>query len=147
MKTIREEIEIACGQEEVFDLTQDYRQRLDWDPYLTEAYLLHGAEHADVGVDSYCKSRSGSVMVLRYISYNRPFVAAVSMVKGPKLLKRFNGAWNVRKIDNTHTLLQFTYHFELNGGPLGQLLLPFASHKFTKDMRQRLVAIKKHLEV
>ena len=105
MKTIRAAIEIAQPQEVVFDLTQNYTKRLEWDPYLSEAYLMKNATEPAVGVDAYCKNHNGSVMVSRYISFNRPSVAAVSMVKGPKILKRFNGAWNVHKIDAQHAEL------------------------------------------
>jgi hypothetical protein len=35
MKTIRSAIEIARPQEVVFDLTQNYAKRLEWDPYLS----------------------------------------------------------------------------------------------------------------
>ena len=103
MKTIRSTIEIARPQEVVFDLTQNYAKRLEWDPYLTEAYLLKEAAEPAVGVDAYCKNHNGTVMVSRYISFNRPAVAAVNMVKGPKILKRFSGAWNVHKIDEQHS--------------------------------------------
>ena len=43
MKTIRAAIEIAQAQEVVFDLTQNYAKRLEWDPYLSEAYLMKNA--------------------------------------------------------------------------------------------------------
>lgn len=36
-------------------------------------------------------------MISRYISFHRPYVAAVTMVKGNYILKRFSGAWNVKK--------------------------------------------------
>ena len=36
MKTIRAAIEIAQAQEAVFDLTQNYAKRLEWDPYLVD---------------------------------------------------------------------------------------------------------------
>ena len=146
MKTIRAAIEIAQAQEVVFDLTQNYAQRLDWDPYLSEAYLMKNATEPAVGVDAYCKNRNGSVMVSRYISFNRPSVAAVSMVKGPKILKRFNGAWNVHKIDAQHAELIFTYHFELRWGLFGKLLTPWVRWHFAREMNKRLVAIKAYLE-
>ena len=63
MKTIRAAIEIAQAQEVVFDLTQNYAKRLEWDPYLSEAYLMKNATEPAVGVDAYCKNHNGSVMV------------------------------------------------------------------------------------
>jgi ribosome-associated toxin RatA of RatAB toxin-antitoxin module len=146
MKTIKHQVEIACSQERVFDLTQDYSKRLNWDSYLREAYLLNGVERASVGVDSYCKNRSGSVMISRYISFSRPNVAAVTMIKGPFILKRFSGAWNVKKLDDGKTLLAFTYSFELRGGLLGRVFLPVAIYLFSKDMKARLVSLKQYLE-
>ena len=89
MKTIRSAINIAQPQELVFDLTQNYAKRLEWDPYLSEAYLMKNATAPAVGVDAYCKNRNGSVMVSRYISFNRPSVAAVNMIKGPKNSQAF----------------------------------------------------------
>lgn len=146
MKTIRSAIEIARSQEVVFDLTQNYAKRLEWDPYLSEAYLMKNATAPAVGVDAYCKNRNGSVMVSRYISFNRPSVAAVNMIKGPKILKRFSGAWNVHKIDEQHSELIFTYHFDLRWGIVGSLFTPWVRWHFQREMNKRLVAIKAYLE-
>jgi len=146
MKTIKHQVEICRPQTEVFDLTQDYARRLAWDPYLVEAYLLDGADRAAVGVDAYCKNRSGSVMISRYIAFNRPETAAIQMIQGPFLLKRFSGAWNVKKVDDERSTLIFTYNFELKGGLLGRWLLPVAVLVFSRDMRQRLRAVRAYLE-
>ncbi len=146
MKRIREEIEVCMAQEELFDLTQDYIRRLEWDPYLKEACLLNGAEKADVGVESFCKNNSGSIMISKYISFNRPSSAAITMTKGPAILKRFSGAWNVKRISSQHSILVFTYNFELKGGLLGKLLSPIASFLFARDMKKRLLAIKEFVE-
>ena len=146
MKTIRSAINIAQPQELVFDLTQNYAKRLEWDPYLSEAYLMKNATAPAVGVDAYCKNRNGSVMVSRYISFNRPSVAAVNMIKGPKILKRFSGAWNVHKIDEQHSELIFTYHFDLRWGIVGSLFTPWVRWHFQREMNKLLVAIKAYLE-
>ena len=146
MKTIKHQIEISSSQEEIFDLTQNYSKRLEWDPYLAEAYLLDGAKDANIGVKSLCKNHSGSTMVSKYISFNRPNVAAVTMTEGPWILKRFSGAWNVKYVKENSSILIFTYNFELKGGIMGKLLLPLAAAKFSKDMRARLISIKSFIE-
>ncbi len=146
MKTIRQQIEIECSQEVVFDLSQNYSKRLEWDPYLTEAYLLDGADRADIRVEAYCKNRSGAAMVTKYISFDRPQVAAVKMVKGPFLLRRFSGAWNFKRLSDCRSQLTFNYHFELRGGLFGRMLLPIATYLFSIDMNKRLEAIKHYLE-
>jgi ribosome-associated toxin RatA of RatAB toxin-antitoxin module len=85
-------------------------------------------------------------MISRYISFNRPSVAAVTMIEGPLILKRFSGAWNVKKLDDGKSLLTFTYSFELRGGLLGKIFTPVAVYLFSKDMRARLVSLKQYLE-
>ena len=145
-KKIKEEIEIELTQTELFDLTQDYSKRLEWDPYLKEAYLLNKAKYVEEGVESCCKNHYGSAMISKYISFNRPSVAAISMTKGPLILKKFCGAWNVKKMSNTRSLLVFTYNFELIGDALGKIFIPIASYLFAKDMKKRLLAIKLYVE-
>jgi hypothetical protein len=49
----------------LFELSQNYARRLEWDTYLSEAYLLGNARQASIGAESHCKSRSGCVMVLK----------------------------------------------------------------------------------
>lgn len=146
MKTIRHEIQIAMSADALFDLTQDYTRRLAWDPYLAKAHLLHGASAAGVGVEAACTNHFGMTMVTQYIAYERPRVAAVEMIHGPRLLKRFHGAWNVREITPVHSRLIFTYSFELRGGIVGRLLLPIAARWFSRDMQQRLRALHAYVD-
>lgn len=146
MKTIKQSIDINASQQVVFDLTQDYDRRLAWDPYLVEAELLNGATKVDVGVESRCKNKFGQVMVSRYISFNRPVVAAVTMTEGPWVLKRFSGAWNVKSLPNRQSRLVFTYNFRLKGGWFGLLFNPVVSYCFSRDMKKRLAAIKVFIE-
>ncbi|MFT7640788.1 MAG: hypothetical protein ACI9G1_002532, partial [Pirellulaceae bacterium] len=84
----------------VFDLLHDYSRRLEWDPFLREPHLLDDAVLADavlddaVRADSGVKSRyvarwsaGGCGMDTVYVSFKRPFVAAVNMMSGPYFLK------------------------------------------------------------
>ena len=54
-----ESIEITAPPEIIFDYTQDYNNRLKWDTFLTEAYLLDNARQAGKGVKAWCVSRNG----------------------------------------------------------------------------------------
>ena len=146
MKTIRESIEIQADEAFIFNLTQNYDVRLEWDPYLLEAYLINGATEVNEGVSSYCKNTNGSVMISKYISFNPPKVAAVRMTQGPYILKKFSGAWNVKNIDSSSSQLLFTYNFELKGGLFGKMLLPIASYLFSRDMKKRLICFKLYAE-
>ena len=99
-----------------------------------------------IGVDSFCKNKKGMVMISKYISYNRPYVAAVTMIQGPWILKKFSGAWNVKYVNEHESELIFTYNFEIRGKLLGRLILPFIRYYFAREMEYRLKAFKCFIE-
>src|SRR4051812_49592085 len=89
----RHSIEVAAEPAVLFDLTQDYRRRLDWDPFLKEARLLDGAEGPGVGVRARCVAHNGLGMETRYVSFNPPGACAVEMTRGPWFFRAFSGSW------------------------------------------------------
>jgi len=78
MKAIKFEESIIINErpERVFDITQDYGMRLQWDTFLKRADLLDGATEAGKGVSAYCVAHNGLGMVTEYITFNRPEVTA-----------------------------------------------------------------------
>jgi hypothetical protein len=72
--TFRQSVEVAAEPQALFDLTQDYSCRLDWDPFLKEAMLLGGAVRAGLGVRAWCVARNGIGMETRYVSFESPHV-------------------------------------------------------------------------
>src|SRR5207245_11632921 len=86
-----ESIVIAASPEIVFDLIHDYGRRLEWDPFLKEARLLD-SDAAGIGATCRCVSKNsfgGMAMDAVYVSFDRPQIAAVKMVRGPRILERF----------------------------------------------------------
>ena len=75
----RQSIEVAAEPGVLFDLTQDYERRLDWDPVLREARLLGGADRPGVGVRAWCMARNGFGMETTYVSFNPPKTVAVKI--------------------------------------------------------------------
>lgn len=126
----------------LFELSQDYERRLEWDTYLSEARLLGSARQAAVGVDSHCKSRAGVVMVSRYISYAPPTRAAVEMVSGPAIFRRFGGTWRFRPTSPEATEVQFLYNFKVKAWALGWLLEPAMAWLYRRNMDRRIAAFK-----
>lgn len=63
---------------------------LEWGPVVIEAdaYSVTDAKKVNVGLKSYYKIRSGSIMISKYISFNKPYVTAVSMVTDHFILKK-----------------------------------------------------------
>ncbi len=93
---IRQSIEFEAEPDVLFDLTQDYHHRLDWDPFLKEARLKDAAEEPNVGVRARCVARNGLGMETRYISFNPPGACAVEMTPGPLVYSLLLGFLAVR---------------------------------------------------
>src|SRR3954471_943657 len=104
----RQSIEVVAEPDVLFDLTQDYSLRLDWDPFLKEARLLGGAERPAVGDRAWCVARNGLGMETRYVSFNPPGACAVEMTKGPWFFRAFSGSWRFEGIGPGGTRVTFT---------------------------------------
>ena len=91
MKSIKftETIRIRERAEAIFDYTQDYANRLQWDTFLKRADLVDGATAAGKGVKSYCVAKNGMGMETVYVSFNRPRATAVQMTRGRTSSKPF----------------------------------------------------------
>lgn len=137
---------VARPVAKLFDLSQDYSRRLEWDTYLSEARLVGGATQAAVGVESCCKSRSGAVMVSRYISFSPPTHAAVEMVSGPMLFQQFGGTWRFRSTSADVTEVRFIYNFKVRAWALRPILEPLIAALYRRNMARRIEAFKQWAE-
>ena len=139
-----EKININDSQETIFDYTQDYDNRLNWDTFLKKAKLVNGATSADKGVKAYCVAKNGLGMETEYVSFNRPKVTAVRMTQGPFLFKTFFGSWTFKVVQQGITEVTFLYSFELRF-PFS-LLTFFIKKKLQNNVRQRLLDLKTCIE-
>jgi ribosome-associated toxin RatA of RatAB toxin-antitoxin module len=130
----------------LFALTQDYRRRLEWDPFLKSAELLGGATEAAVGVRAWCVAWSGMGMETEYVSYNPPRTCAVKMTKGPRFLHSFAGTWHFEETAPGRTSVTFRYHLRAKPAWLAWMLTPVMARVFARDMRRRLKALKHAVE-
>ncbi|GKS83409.1 SRPBCC family protein [Acidovorax sp. SUPP1855] len=139
-------IEIHRPIARLFWDSQDYSRRLEWDSYLAQACLLDGRTEAAVGVRSFCKSKAGSGMESRYISFEPPTHAAVQMTQGPWILSKFGGTWRFKSLAERHTEVRFIYHFQCRPAALAWLVEPLVAWFYRRDMHRRLVAFKEWTE-
>ena len=95
-------IEIVAEPTALFQLSQDYSRRLDWDPFLKSAGLSGGAREAGVGVRALCVDRKGTKMETEYVSFNPPRAVAIKMTRGPWFLKSFAGSWRFEESARAH---------------------------------------------
>ena len=136
-----ESIDIAANPQALFDYTQDYHKRLDWDTFLVEARLLNGAAVAGMGVRAWCVTKRGLGMETEYISFNPPKVAAIKMTRGPRMFKDFAASWNFKDVDSGVTRVTFVYSFILT--------FPFSLVRFfvrwglRRNVRQRLIDLQR----
>jgi hypothetical protein len=135
-------VRVDAPPDAVFALTQDYARRLTWDPFLTRAELLGGAEAPAVGVRSYCVARGGLAMETEYVTFTPPRLAAVKMTKGPWLLDVFGGAWEFAA-DGSGTIVTFRYQLRTRPSWLAWAIEPIARGWFSYETRRRVVALQR----
>lgn len=143
---LEDSISVAATAEVLFDLTQDYRRRLEWDPFLKSAELVGGAKEAGLGVRAWCVARNGYGMETEYVSFDPPRVAAVKMTRGPWMLASFAGSWRFTPLAAGGTEVGFRYHLEARPRWLAWLLTPILGRIFARDVRKRLEALKAAVE-
>lgn len=139
-----EKIKIEASAETIFDVTQDYAQRLRWDTFLKRAELIEGALHAGKGVKAYCVAKNGMGMVTEYVTFNRPKATAINMTKGPYLFQSFLGSWNYKSLNENATEVIFLYAFSLRF-PFN-VMGTFIKNNLQKNVRQRLLDLKTYIE-
>jgi ribosome-associated toxin RatA of RatAB toxin-antitoxin module len=139
-----ESIIIDENSEQVFDLTQDYSQRLVWDTFLIRADLMDGATAPDKGVKAYCVAKNGLGMVTEYVTFNRPKVTAIKMTKGPFMFKSFLGSWTFKALDLSHTEVIFLYSFSFRF-PFNLFAFAFKKN-LQNNVKQRLIDLKRNIE-
>ena len=146
VRTIKfqESIKINRNLLDIFDYTQDYDKRLEWDTFLKKAELINGATEAGLGVKSFCQAYNGLGIETEYVSFNRPKVAAIKMTKGPFMFKSFLGSWNFKQINSRNTNVVFLYSYELRF-PFS-LLLFLIKPILQRNVKQRLIDLKLNME-
>ncbi|MEM7313878.1 MAG: SRPBCC family protein [Planctomycetota bacterium] len=149
MPTGSSSIEIAASSSVVFDLIHDYDRRLEWDPFLRSAELLHGSTKAARGVTSRCAARylaGGMAMKTEYVSFDRPRVAAVRLVRGPWCFASFAATIRHAEVSADHSRVAYNYNFSTYPSWLSFLLDPIIARVFHRETAARLKALKKFVE-
>lgn len=144
MTKFTESIEIKSSAIEVFDYTQNYKTRLNWDTFLKQADLIDGATTAGKGVKAYCVAKNGIGMVTEYVTFNRPKVTAIKMTEGPYLFKAFAGSWTFKEVNKDITEVIFLYSYQLRF-PFN-LIGRFIKMNLRNNVKRRLKDLKKNIE-
>jgi ribosome-associated toxin RatA of RatAB toxin-antitoxin module len=143
MPAVEDTILIRAPQEALFDLSQDYALRLEWDPFLREMRFLDGASAPAVGVRVWVRAWNGLTMTVEYVSVVRPEVVAMKMVQGPFFFRRFAGSWRFETHDSDAVAVTFRYVFETRIRWLAWLVDPVIRWVFHRDILARMRGLKR----
>lgn len=146
MPTVKVHRDIQASPEDLFDLAQDYRLRLAWDPFLRQMKFRGGAKEAAVGVEVWVEAKNGLEMSVRYITLKRPERVAMTMVDGPAMFASFSGSWLFRAMGSGVTRVTFLYNYTLRGGVFGRIGEPVVSWILARDMSARLDGLRRGAE-
>jgi ribosome-associated toxin RatA of RatAB toxin-antitoxin module len=146
MPTLKVWQDIAAPQSWLFDLSQDYGRRLDWDPF-PEHYSFHSPHNRpQLGASLTVRARNGYSMDVRYISYHPPTSAAFEMLSGPWFFSGLAGTWRFVDTAPALTTVWFNYHFEAKPWLLRPVIEPLIKRSLLSHARARILALKAYAE-
>jgi len=94
---IQQSIEIRRPREDIFSLSQDYDERLKWDPF-PESYKFVNGANLEKGLRIFVKAKNGFTLLVEYISYKPPEIAAIKLIDGPWFISEFSGTWSFKEL-------------------------------------------------
>jgi hypothetical protein len=81
-----------------------------------------------------------------YVSFDRPRVAAVKMTRGPAVLETFAATLRQEGVGAGVTRVTYRFNFSTRPHWLRVIADPIAAALFRREVRERLKALKGHLE-
>ena len=141
-------IDVPADARTVFDLVHDYDRRLEWATLLSEARLLEGATEAGPGVLSVCVGKSRLLRLAvesRYITFEPPRTAAVSMTQGPWIFARFAASLRHEDTGPGHSRVTYVGDIVTRPALLRPLIEPIVAAKFRRETRARLEGLRRFL--
>ena len=146
MPTLKVCEEISAPQSWLFDLSQNYSLRLDWDPF-PEQYRFHlTCDKPQVGAELTVRARNGYSMAVRYVSYEAPVSASFEMLSGPWFFSKLAGTWRFVAKSPASTTVWFNYHFAVRPWLLRPIIQPLVRHSLLSHATARIRALKKYAE-
>ncbi len=128
--------------DDVFDLSQSYELRLDWDPFVKSQRPLRGAERAAAGVHTETVSRHGLRMVTEYLTFRRPTLVGMKMIDGPRIFRTFSGSWRFTERDDGRTDVAFRYNFTCKPAVVAPIMERVGAWYLGRDIARRIEAFR-----
>ncbi|MCT4580770.1 MAG: hypothetical protein N4A35_05065 [Flavobacteriales bacterium] len=129
-KLINEEIQT------LFEFTQDFEKRVQWDSQTQSINYINAEKQLKKGAQVTVISSNGVRMDTEYTTFTPPHQIAIKMLNQSPIFRAFNGSWIYKRISANQTELTILYEFKLQ--PLYRLLQPIVLKKTRKNMRNKL---------
>jgi hypothetical protein len=147
MAIVEAALVIHAPREVVYSISQDYSVRAEWDPFTAHLEMADGSPwFIKSGSRVFVRSKLGSSMVVEFVHLDPPSRAAVSMVSGPRYLRKFAGSWIFDEIDQRATLVRFRYLIAARRGMFRKAMDIIAAWYFQRVVIRRLEGLKRYCE-
>ncbi len=134
---------IGASDAFLFDLTEDYRLRPQWDTLFKRKQWL---TPAPIGKGSRLRytTYTGMSMLVEYRAYHPPKTVSIEMAGNNFWLSQFGGGWRFNRLGSHLTEVVFTYGFKAKRFP--RLIEPLFARLFAWENRRRLKKLKTFAE-
>ncbi|MDG9922832.1 MULTISPECIES: SRPBCC family protein [unclassified Pseudomonas] len=147
MPMIEYQLIIQAPIAQVYDVSQDYSVRYDWDPFPDHIEVVSGnSERLEIGNRVLIRSKLGMRMLVEFVQVKPCQRAAITMLEGPWFLRSFAGSWIFQEPEPGLTLTRFRYTLTTRPHWLSFVIEPIAACYFRIVVRQRLNGLKSFWE-
>lgn len=147
MSLIEKSAYIHAPLELVYQISQDYAHRHDWDPIAKKITVIAGPNHQiQEGTQVLARTNMGMIMLVQFVQICPPHRIAIEMLRGPSFIQRFQGVWNLTEVAPNVTEAQFRYLLELKPMRLRRLSEQVAGLYLSCAVGKRLHALKSYCE-
>ena len=149
----RFEFDMPASAEVVFDAFHYHDWRARWDSLVNDTHVIGGASCPFVGAVTK-NSGAGWLRALsmrtQFVTYDRPRVAAATMLGSSFPFVRWAASMQHHAIDSNRSIMIYTYNFKTGPKFISWLLEPFVKHIFNRKTQERFrrleVFLREHAE-
>jgi hypothetical protein len=144
----RFEFEMPASCEVVFDAFHYHQWRSRWDSLVARTRVAGGAPCPHVGAVT---DNTGNAwmrflsMKTRFVSYERPRIAAATMIGRSFPFVRWSASMKHKALDGGRSLMIYTYTFEVGPKVLRWLIEPVVRRLFDRQTLRRFTRLQRYL--
>jgi hypothetical protein len=146
MAIVEHELIIHAAPSVVYEASQDYSVRYQWDPFPDSIQLLDEATTIAKGVRVRIVAKSGLTMDVEFVHVSPPETAAIIMTTRPIFLESFGGSWVFRPNGPRSTKARFRYAIKMKNWTFPPVSEVLAAWYFRRVVIARLSGLKRYCE-